>query len=98
MVELGLWADLMIVAPLSANTLAKMANGLSDNLLTAVYLSARCPVMVSPAMDLDMYQHPTTKENLKKLAGYGNTVIEAEDGELASGLHGMAGWRSLSTF
>tara|TARA_Y100001980_G_C14556900_1_gene352870 strand:- start:57081 stop:58280 length:1200 start_codon:yes stop_codon:yes gene_type:complete len=88
-VELGLWADLMIVAPLSANTLAKMANGLSDNLLTAVYLSARCPVMVSPAMDLDMYQHPTTKENLRKLTEYGNIVIEAEDGELASGLHGV---------
>ncbi|XOV94463.1 MAG: bifunctional phosphopantothenoylcysteine decarboxylase/phosphopantothenate--cysteine ligase CoaBC [Bacteroidota bacterium] len=88
-VKLGLWADLMIVAPLSANTLAKLANGLSDNLLTAVYLSARCPVMVSPAMDLDMYQHPTTRENLRKLAGFGNRIIEAEEGELASGLHGI---------
>lgn len=88
-VELGLWADLMIVAPLSANTLAKMANGQSDNLLTATYLSARCHVMVSPAMDLDMYQHPSTKENLQKLAGYGNIIIEAEEGELASGLHGI---------
>ncbi len=88
-VELGLWADLMIVAPLSANTLSKMANGQADNLLTAIYLSARCPVMVSPAMDLDMYQHPTTRDNLKKLNSYGNIIIEAEDGELASGLHGI---------
>ncbi len=88
-VELGLWADLMIVAPLSANTLSKMANGQSDSLLIATYLSARCPVMVSPAMDLDMYQHPATKENLNKLSEYGNIVIEAKEGELASGLHGV---------
>ncbi|RED93383.1 bifunctional phosphopantothenoylcysteine decarboxylase/phosphopantothenate--cysteine ligase CoaBC [Marinoscillum furvescens] len=88
-VELGLWADLIVIAPMSANTLGKLANGLCDNLLSAVYLSARCPVMVCPAMDLDMYQHPTTQHNLSKLTSYGNIVIEAEDGELASGLSGQ---------
>ena len=87
-VELGLWADLILVAPLSANTLAKFASGLCDNLLTAIYLSARCPVMIAPAMDLDMYQHPATQENIKRLTRYGNQVIEAEFGELASGLIG----------
>ena len=88
-VELGMWADLMLVAPLSANTLGKMANGICDNLLLATYLSAKCPVMVAPAMDLDMYQHPTTLENLKRLQSFGNEVIEARDGELASGLSGQ---------
>lgn len=88
-VELGMWADLMLIAPLSANTLGKMANGICDNLLLATYLSAKCPVMVAPAMDLDMYQHPTTIENLKKLQSFGNEVIEARDGELASGLTGQ---------
>jgi phosphopantothenoylcysteine decarboxylase/phosphopantothenate--cysteine ligase len=88
-VALGLWADLMLVAPLSAQTLAKMAVGLCDNLLMAVYLSARCPVMVAPAMDLDMYAHPTTRENLQKLADRGNMVIAARTGELASGLTGQ---------
>ncbi len=88
-VELGLWADLMIVAPLSANTLGKMANGICDNLLLATYLSAKCPVMVAPAMDLDMYKHPSTVENLKKLQSFGNEVIEATEGELASGLVGQ---------
>ncbi len=88
-VELGMWADLMLVAPLSANTLGKMANGICDNLLLATYLSAKCPVMVAPAMDLDMYQHPTTLENLRKLQSFGNEVIEARDGELASGLSGQ---------
>ncbi len=88
-VELGLWADLMIIAPLSANTLGKMANGICDNLLLATYLSAKCPVLVAPAMDLDMYQHPSTQENLKKLQSFGNQVIEARDGELASGLSGQ---------
>lgn len=88
-VALGLWADLMIIAPLSANTLGKMANGICDNLLLATYLSARCPVMVAPAMDLDMYQHPSTQSNLKKLQSFGNKVIEAKDGELASGLSGQ---------
>lgn len=65
-VELGLWADLMVIAPLTANTLGKMVNGLADNLLTATYLSAKCPVMLAPAMDLDMWHHPSTKENLRK--------------------------------
>lgn len=87
-VELGLWADLMIVAPLTANTLAKLANGYCDNLICATYLSARCHVIIAPAMDLDMYRHPTTRANLNKLTAYGNTVVEAEDGELASGLYG----------
>ena len=87
-VELGLWADLMLVAPASANTLAKMAHGECDNLLMAVYLSAKCPVIVAPAMDLDMYKHDTTKGNLQKLESFGNTIIPAQAGELASGLHG----------
>jgi phosphopantothenoylcysteine decarboxylase/phosphopantothenate--cysteine ligase len=87
-VELGLWADAMIIAPASANTIAKMANGLCDNLLTAVYLSARCPVYLAPAMDLDMYQHPATTSNLKTLEKYGNKIIAATYGELASGLVG----------
>ncbi|MEM6735497.1 MAG: bifunctional phosphopantothenoylcysteine decarboxylase/phosphopantothenate--cysteine ligase CoaBC [Bacteroidota bacterium] len=88
-VALGLWADLMIIAPLSANTLGKMANGICNNLLLATYLSAKCPVIVAPAMDLDMYQHPTTQDNLKKLCAFGNEVVEARDGELASGLSGQ---------
>lgn len=87
-VDLGLWADAMIVAPASANTIGKMANGLCDNLLLAVYLSARCPVFVAPAMDLDMLQHPATKRNIETLKTFGNTFIEAEFGELASGLTG----------
>ncbi|MFY0625034.1 MAG: bifunctional phosphopantothenoylcysteine decarboxylase/phosphopantothenate--cysteine ligase CoaBC [Reichenbachiella sp.] len=87
-VSLGQWADLMIIAPASANTIAKMATGLCDNLLSAVYLSAKCPVMVAPAMDLDMYKHPATNDNLQKLSTYGNTILEAEHGELASGLVG----------
>lgn len=87
-VDLGLWADLMIVAPASANTTAKMANGICDNLLVATYLSARCPVMVAPAMDLDMLQHPSTQANIQKLSSFGNLIIEPTDGELASGLTG----------
>jgi phosphopantothenoylcysteine decarboxylase / phosphopantothenate---cysteine ligase len=87
-VDLGLWADLFLVAPISANTLGKFANGICDSLLTATYLSARCPVMVAPAMDLDMYQHPSVKENLKRIKGFGNIILEAETGELASGLSG----------
>lgn len=87
-VDLGLWADLMIIAPASANTLSKMANGLCDNLLLATYLSARCPVFFAPAMDLDMLQHPATQENLSKLRQYGNHEINPEYGELASGLIG----------
>ncbi|WP_316814135.1 bifunctional phosphopantothenoylcysteine decarboxylase/phosphopantothenate--cysteine ligase CoaBC [Pedobacter heparinus] len=87
-VELGLWADFMIIAPLSANTLAKMATGLCDNLLTAVYLSAKCPVYVAPAMDLDMWKHESTRTNIDKIQSYGNQVIQPGSGELASGLFG----------
>ncbi|MCR9228978.1 MAG: bifunctional phosphopantothenoylcysteine decarboxylase/phosphopantothenate--cysteine ligase CoaBC [Flavobacteriaceae bacterium] len=87
-VELGLWADLMLIAPATANTLSKMANGTCDNLLMATYLSAKCPVYFAPAMDLDMYKHPSTKNSLDKLESFGNTMIPAESGELASGLHG----------
>jgi phosphopantothenoylcysteine decarboxylase/phosphopantothenate--cysteine ligase len=85
---LGRWADIMLIAPLSCNTLAKMANGICDNLLTAIYLSATCPVVVAPAMDEDMWQHPSTKENLKKITSFGNLVIPVVTGELASGLIG----------
>ena len=87
-VDLGLWADALIIAPASAHTLARCANGLSDDLLSAVYLSARCPVFFTPAMDLDMYQHPATLANLARLESYGNHLIRAEYGELASGLVG----------
>jgi phosphopantothenoylcysteine decarboxylase / phosphopantothenate---cysteine ligase len=87
-VMLGRWADVMLIAPLSCNTLAKMANGLCDNLLTAVYLSATCPVVVAPAMDEDMWHHNSTKENLKKIASFNNQIIPVEKGELASGLVG----------
>jgi len=87
-VELGLWADLFIIAPASANTLAKMANGQCDNLLTAAYLSAKCPVYFAPAMDLDMWRHPATLNNVQKLQSYGNILIQPGTGELASGLHG----------
>ncbi|GAB3516655.1 bifunctional phosphopantothenoylcysteine decarboxylase/phosphopantothenate--cysteine ligase CoaBC [Emticicia fontis] len=87
-VELGLWADVMLIAPASAHTLAKCANGIADNLLVAAYLSARCPVFFAPAMDLDMYKHPSTLGNLEKLLSYGNHLISAEHGELASGLVG----------
>jgi len=87
-VELGLWADLFLVAPISANTLAKFANGICDNLLSAIYLSARCPVMVAPAMDLDMYQHPSVQLNIQQLESFGNRILDAESGELASGLSG----------
>ena len=88
-VELGLWADLMVIAPATANTLSKMANGTCDNLLLAVYLSSKCPVYVAPAMDLDMYQHPTTTASLDKLESFGNIVIKPAHGELASGLVGV---------
>lgn len=87
-VELGLWADLMIIAPATANTLSKMANGACDNLLLATYLSAKCPVFYAPAMDLDMYKHPSTKASFEKLKAFGNHMIPATSGELASGLHG----------
>lgn len=88
-VHLGRWADAMLVAPCSANTLAKMANGLCDNMVQAVYLSATCPVLVAPAMDEDMWLHPSTELNLKKISSYGNMVIPPEHGELASGLVGQ---------
>ena len=87
-VDLGLWADLYLIAPASANTIGKMAGGIADNLLLTTYLSAKCPVMVAPAMDLDMYNHPVTQRNLKVLQSFGNIIIEPESGELASGLIG----------
>ena len=87
-VELGLWADVMLIAPASANTLAKMANGLCDNLLMAVYLSAKCPVYFAPAMDLDMWKHTATQENVSKMQSFGNVLVPPGIGELASGLHG----------
>lgn len=87
-VDLGLWADLYLIAPASANTMAKMATGVADNLLLTTYLSAKCPVMVAPAMDLDMYQHPATQQNIGILQSRGNVIIEAATGELASGLSG----------
>ena len=87
-VELGLWADIMLVAPASANTIAKMTSGICDSLLMATYLSAKCPVAFAPAMDLDMYQHPSTKENIAKLITYGHEMIAPGTGELASGLMG----------
>ncbi|MDY3528367.1 bifunctional phosphopantothenoylcysteine decarboxylase/phosphopantothenate--cysteine ligase CoaBC [Riemerella anatipestifer] len=88
-VELGLWADAMIIAPCTANTLAKMVHGICDNLVVATYLSAKCPVFIAPAMDLDMYQHPSTKRNLDLATTFGNHIIPAEEGELASGLVGI---------
>lgn len=87
-VDLGLWADAFVIAPTTAHTLSKCANGICNDLLTAVYLSARCPVFFAPAMDLDMYQHGSTMENLQKLTRYGNYILDAEHGELASGLTG----------
>jgi phosphopantothenoylcysteine decarboxylase/phosphopantothenate--cysteine ligase len=87
-VDLGLWADMMVIAPASANTIAKMANGICDDLLLAVYLSARCPVYLAPAMDLDMLKHPSTTANLQKVMSYGNKIINPGYGELASGLVG----------
>ncbi len=88
-VDLGLWADVMLIAPATANTLSKMASGRCDNLLMATYLSAKCPVYFAPAMDLDMYKHPSTKASLDTLSNYGNILIPAEEGELASGLSGQ---------
>jgi phosphopantothenoylcysteine decarboxylase/phosphopantothenate--cysteine ligase len=87
-VELGLWADLFLIAPATANTLSKMATGNSDNLLLATYLSAKCPVYIAPAMDLDMYKHPSTSHSMETLRGFGNILIPATSGELASGLVG----------
>jgi phosphopantothenoylcysteine decarboxylase/phosphopantothenate--cysteine ligase len=87
-VELGQWADFFVIAPLTANTMAKMTNGVCDNLLLATYLSAKCPVYFAPAMDLDMYKHTSTKNNIKKLQSFGNILIPSGFGELASGLIG----------
>lgn len=87
-VELALQADLFIIAPATANTVGKMANGICDNLLLATYFSAKCPVLFAPAMDLDMHKHPAIKQNIKQLTGFGNILIPAENGELASGLSG----------
>jgi len=88
-VELGIWADLILIAPISANTLSKFAHGICDNLLSAVYLSAKCEVLLAPAMDVDMWKHPSTQKNIDLVKSFGNIVIEPESGELASGLHGI---------
>jgi len=88
-VELALWADVLLIAPASANTIAKLAHGFCDNLLAAVHLSAKCPVFIAPAMDLDMYKHPASRNNLERLKKYGARIIAAEHGELASGLTGQ---------
>ncbi|SEJ19987.1 phosphopantothenoylcysteine decarboxylase / phosphopantothenate--cysteine ligase [Cyclobacterium xiamenense] len=88
-VELGNWADLLVIAPLSANTLSKLVSGQSDNLLLCTYLSCTCPILAAPAMDLDMYRHPAVRQNLSALAAYGAHVMEAASGELASGLNGQ---------
>jgi len=87
-VELGQWADAMLFAPVTANTLGKMANGIADNFLVTAYLSAKCPVFIAPAMDLDMFAHPSTQKNISILKSYGNIIIEPQVGELASGLSG----------
>lgn len=100
-VSLGLWADAYVIAPATANTIAKMAHGIADNLLTTTYLSARCPVFVAPAMDLDMYAHPTTQENISYLKSKGVNIIDAASGFLASGLEGkgrMAEPEEISNF
>ncbi len=96
-VELGLWGDLMVIAPATANTLSKMVNGNCDNLLIATYLSAKCPVYFAPAMDLDMYKHPSTIASFNALRQFGNTIIPAESGELASGLSGQGRMAEPST-
>lgn len=87
-VDLGLWADAMLVAPATASTIGKMANGIADNMLITTYLSMKAPVFIAPAMDLDMFAHPTTQQNLKRLEGFGNHIIEPQSGFLASGLEG----------
>lgn len=87
-VALGLWADAMLIAPCTASTLGKMAHGVADNMLITTYLSMKAPVFIAPAMDLDMYQHPTTQENLRMLQSFGNQIIEPQSGFLASGLEG----------
>lgn len=87
-VDLGLWADAMVIAPATAATLAKMASGLADNMLITTYLSAKCPVFIAPAMDLDMFSHSSTQKNIAILKDFGNTILDPATGELASGLEG----------
>ncbi|MDA3878904.1 MAG: phosphopantothenoylcysteine decarboxylase [Prolixibacteraceae bacterium] len=87
-VDLGRWADLMLVAPATASSMGKMANAIADNMLITTYLSMKCPVMIAPAMDLDMYKHPANYANIEKLQSYGNIIVEPDSGELASGLVG----------
>src|ERR1035437_1609310 len=87
-VDLGLWADAYVIAPATANTIGKMANGIADNLLLTTYLSAKCPVFIAPAMDLDMFAHPATQRHLETLKSFGNQIIDPSVGELASGLEG----------
>jgi len=87
-VDLGAWSDLFLIAPATANSMGKMANAIADNLLITTYLSAKCPVMIAPAMDLDMFQHPANLKNIETLKSYGNIIVEPESGELASGLIG----------
>lgn len=87
-VDLGLWADLFLIAPATANSMAKMATGIADNLLLTTYLSVRCPVFIAPSMDMDMLNHPATTINIETLRAFGNTILEPAEGELASGLSG----------
>ena len=87
-VDIGLWADAMLIAPCTASTIGKMANGIADNMLITTYLSMKAPVFVAPAMDLDMFAHPSTQQNIKRLQSYGNIIIEPQSGFLASGLEG----------
>ena len=87
-VDIGLWADVMVIAPCTASTIGKMANGIADNMLITTYLSMKAPVFVAPAMDLDMYAHPSTQQNIERLRSYGNIIIEPQSGFLASGLEG----------
>jgi len=87
-IDLGLWADVFLIAPATANTMAKMAHGIADNLLLTTYLSARCKVYIAPAMDLDMYSHPATQKNIEILKSFGNIILEPACGQLASGLSG----------
>ncbi len=87
-VDIGRWADLMLIAPATASSMGKMANAIADNMLITTYLSMKCPVMIAPAMDLDMYKHPANQKNIETLRSFGNMIIEPESGELASGLTG----------
>jgi len=96
-VDLGLWADLMVIAPATASTIGKMANGIADNMLITTYLSAKCPVMIAPAMDLDMFSHPSTQKNIETLKSFGNIIIEPDSGELASHLIGKGRMKEPET-